>query len=410
MKVLIYGGGAREHSLVWKISSSPLLSKLYLARPNDGFAHLGEVIDAQNHIELAQKSKALGIDLLIVGPEEPLINGIVDEFRKVGIRSIGPDRKWAMLEGSKSFAKDFMEKNNLPTARYVTIQKKEEISEALKNFDIPVVLKADGLAAGKGVVIAQSNEEAKNTLTEFLEGKYGEASKKIVVEEFLDGGEISLISLWDGKTLLPMIPARDYKKLMDGNQGPNTGGMGAYCPVALTLDQENELNNYIRKLEQALRSENADFTGIVYSGLILTKNGLKVLEYNMRFGDPETQALVLHLESDLLYVFDKTARKELDKVQFVWKGDMSLCLVIAAKGYPAEPVKGGTINNIDRIEKEWGVNIFFAGVKKDINLVANGGRVLSICKTGLKSRSDVYKAAENLSFADKYYRNDIGVV
>ena len=411
MKVLIYGGGAREHALAWKIKQSPLLEKLYLCNPNDGFAYLGEVLDAENFTELAKISKEIGISLLVVGPEDFLIRGIVDEFKKAGIPAIGADKKWAMLEGSKSFSKEFMVRNNIPTAKYKIITDKSQISQVLDEFEIPVVLKADGLAAGKGVYIACTREDAESMLNEFLEGKYGNASKKIVVEEFLEGAEISLISLWDGKTLLPLIPVRDYKKLLSGNKGPNTGGMGAYCPVSLTLEEYKELENYTNTLKDALIKENADFTGVVYSGLMLTKEGIKVLEYNMRFGDPETQALLIHLDTDLLEIFKKQSEKKLDEVELKWKQGQSFCVVVAAEGYPETPIKGGEIVNIAEIIENNDVTVFYAGVQKqDKKLIANGGRVLSVCKTGIGVQKDIYDAIKQLDYENKVFRNDIGEV
>ena len=411
MKVLIYGGGAREHALAWKIKQSSLLEKLYLCKPNDGFSQLGEVIDADNYEKLAQISKEIGINLLVVGSEEPLIKGIADEFKKAGIPAIGADKKWAELEGSKSFAKEFMERNSILTAKYKIITDKSQIPQVFDDFEIPVVLKADGLAAGKGVYIACTKEDAENMLNEFLEGKYGEASKKIVVEEFLEGAEISLISLWDEKTLLPLIPVRDYKKLLSGNKGSNTGGMGAYCPVSLTLEEYKELENYTNTLKQALIKENADFTGVVYSGLMLTKEGIKVLEYNMRFGDPETQALLLHLDTDLLEIFKKQSEKKLDEVELKWKQGQAFCVVVAAEGYPETPIKGGEIVNIDEIIENNDVTVFYAGVQKqDKKLIANGGRVLSVCKTGIGVQKDIYDAIKQLDYENKVFRNDIGEV
>jgi len=411
LKVLIYGGGAREHALAWKTKKSSLLKKLYLCKPNDGFADLGEVIDAENFVELAQISKGIGINMLVVGPEQPLINGIVDEFKKVGISAIGADKKWAMLEGSKSFAKEFMVRNNIPTAKYKIITDKTQISQVLDEFEIPIVIKADGIAAGKGVYIACTRKDAESMLNEFLEGKYGEASQKIVVEEFLEGAEISLISLWDGKTLLPLVPARDYKKLLAGNKGLNTGGMGAYCPVSLTLEEYKELEEYINTLKQALIEEHADFTGVVYSGLMLTKAGIKALEYNMRFGDPETQALLMHLDTDLLEVFKKQSEKKLDEVKLKWKQGQAFCVVVAAEGYPENPVKGGEIINIEEVIENNEINIFYAGVRKLAGkLFADGGRVLSVCKTGIGVQKDIYDAIKQLDYENKVFRNDIGEV
>ncbi len=408
MKVLIYGGGAREHALAWKITQSPLLTKLYLSKPNDGFAELGEVIDTNNFQELAQISKEKEIDLLIVGPEQPLIEGITDVFKNAGINVLGADKKWAMLEGSKSFAKNFMDKNNIPTAKYKAITELSEAEKCIDDIKLPIVIKADGLAAGKGVFIAETKEQAKETIQEFLNGKFGEASKKIIAEEFLEGKEISVISLWDGKTLVPFVPACDYKKLLDENKGPNTGGMGAYCPSSLTLQEYIELEEYNDKLKAALVREKADFTGVIYSGLILTKDGIKTLEYNMRFGDPETQALLLHLESDLLEIFSKTVNKKLNEVKLSWKEGQSFCVVVAAKGYPENPITGTEINNLPVTNN---VDIFFAGVKKENGqLLSNGGRILSVCKTGIGVQKDIYDEINQIEFTDKIYRKDIGEV
>jgi len=407
LRVLLFGGGAREHALAYKISTSSLLLKLYLCRPNDGFAHLGEEIEFDNYKSLAQTAKEIEIDLLVVGPEDPLSEGIVDEFKLVGIPAIGADKKWARLESSKSFAKDFMDKNNIPTAKFEIITATEQIKSTLDKFSVPVVIKADGLAAGKGVHIASSKIEADTVINDFLNGKYGDASKKIVVEEFLEGEEISLISIWDGKTLLPFVPARDYKRLEDGNNGPNTGGMGSYCPVMIDDYEKTSIQNYLTTLETALINNNADFSGIIYSGLILTKQGIKILEYNMRFGDPETQALMLHLKTDILEVFKNAVNQKLNETKLSWKEGSTICLVIASDGYPINPKNNCKIINAEEIQEKYNLNVFYAGVKlEDNSLLSNGGRVLSICKSN--ARNDVYSAAQELIFNDKFYRTDIG--
>ncbi len=411
MKVLVYGSGAREHALALKIKQSPLLEKLYLCKPNDGFAELGEVLEADDFAGLAEIALEKQVDLLVVGPEDPLVKGIADEFKKAGIPVIAPTKDWAMLEGSKSFAKNFMQRNNIPTAGYEIITDAKDIYNVLEKFTVPVVLKADGLAAGKGVYIANTRIDAERTLYEYLEGKFSEASSKVVVEEFLEGDELSLIALWDGNTLLPFIPARDYKKLEEGNKGPNTGGMGSYCPVSLELKEYEELEKYVKQLETALKNEKADFVGVVYSGLIMTKEGLKVLEYNMRFGDPETQPLLMHLNSDLLDIFRLAVNKELHKAELKWKSGQTFCVVAAADGYPENPKKGGEIKNVDEIVKNHGVTVFYAGVKKqDGKLAANGGRVLSVCQSGPLAQKCIYDALAELDFCDKIYRKDIGEV
>jgi phosphoribosylamine--glycine ligase len=407
--VLLVGSGAREHALAWKIKASPLLKKLYLANPNDGFKELGEEITFKNYKDLAHKARALCVDLAVIGPEIPLAEGIVDVLKGKKIKCIGPDKKWAQMESSKAYAKAFMEKYSIPTAKYKLIKDKKKIDEVLSHFDTPPVIKADGLAAGKGVHVSTSFEDAKQTLEEFLTGRFRDASKKVVVEEKLEGEELSVIAIYDGETILPFVGARDYKRLKEDNQGPNTGGMGAYCPVALTDEQKEGLKNYLDKLQDALKREKARFCGIIYSGLMLTKKGIKVLEYNMRFGDPETQPLMMHLKSDILEVFMDAAKKELKGTTLEFGKGNSICVVAAAEGYPDNPKKGCEIKGIENIKKKFGVEIFFAGVKKagDNELFSSGGRVLSVCKSGARAREDIYKALDELDFKDKIFRNDI---
>jgi phosphoribosylamine--glycine ligase len=409
LKVLLYGGGAREHALAWKIKQSPMLKDLFLYDCNDGFDNLGNVIKANCVDNLVQQVCENKINIVIIGPEAPLVEGIVDKFNNAGIKCIGPNKVWAALEGSKSFAKDFMVRNNIPTARYKVIKTISEADEVLNEFQAPYVIKADGLASGKGVYIANSKEEAWTIVSEFLSGMFGASSKKILIEEFIKGEEISLISLWDGETLIPLVPARDYKRLFDHNTGPNTGGMGAYCPVELTDSHKKNIKDYIQVLSSALKKENAVFSGIIYSGLMLTNDGIRVLEYNMRFGDPETQAIMMHMDFDLLELFDMCANKQLDKAVLKWKEKTSLCLVIAAEGYPVCPKKGCQIQNTEELKDKFNVEIFYAGVKKhEENLVSDGGRVLSICATGENSLCNIYDAAKMLEYKDKYYRSDIG--
>jgi phosphoribosylamine--glycine ligase len=399
MRALVIGSGAREHALSWKILQSPKLEKLYIWGANDGFAELGEMIKADDFEQLAQISKQKGIDIVIIGPENSLVDGIVDVFAKYEISCVGACKKWAQLEGSKSFAKDFCKKHSINTAKYELV--KENV---LPDIPYPLVLKADGLCAGKGVCVVKDENEAQKTIAEYLDGKFGEASKTIVAEEFLDGQELSLISLYDGKTLLSFIPARDFKKLENGDKGPNTGGMGAFCPVGLTGEQKEKLHLFTQKLEKALLEEGADFTGVIYSGLIWVKNDFYQLEFNMRFGDPETQALMMHLESDILDIFDKCTKKKLNDVSLRWKDGYSGCLVIATQGYPYDYPKGIPIGNLSR-----DVEVFYAGVKKTPELVSCGGRVLSLCKTGKNPYANIYMAAAELEFEKKYYRTDIEV-
>ena len=420
--ILVYGSGGREHALAYKIVQSPLLNKLFLALPNDGFKNLGEEIKFDNFEDLAKKCVQNKIDLAVIGPEDPLSKGSVDTFSAHGIKSIGANKKWATLESSKKFAKEFMYKHEIPTAKYVSINSKEEIEAAISQFSIPPVLKADGLAAGKGVHLSESFEDAKATLLDFLEGKYGEASSSVVIEEKLEGEELSIIAIWDGQTLLSLVSARDYKRLLDGQKGPNTGGMGAYCPVQITAEQQKDLDNYLKKLKSALRTENADFVGIIYSGLMLTKDGIKVLEYNMRFGDPETQPLICHLDSDLLEIFIKASEKKLNEVKLKWKQGTTIAVVVASKGYPEAPRKGGGINGLDEALKNNNTEVFYAGVKKQSakckvqsvnnSLTASGGRVLAICSNGFDIdtvRDKIYKTIDEIEFTDKIFRTDIGL-
>lgn len=403
MRALIVGSGAREHALAWKISQSPLLEKLYLYGANDGFSNLGELIEAKTFEDLAQTAKKEKLNLVIIGPEAPLVEGISDIFKNEGIACIGVDKYWANLEGSKVFAKKFMQKYGIKTAHYNIIQDENTLPE----IEYPLVLKADGLCGGKGVCIVQDEIEAKAKIKEYLDGKFGDASKTIVAEEFLEGEEISLISLFDGETLLSFLPAKDFKKLKNGNKGPNTGGMGAYCPVALTLEQAHKLELFKKQLQDALLAEKANFTGVIYSGLIWAKDDFHVLEFNMRFGDPETQALMMHLDSDILEIFDLCIKKQLKNAYLRWKKNFSGCLTIATNGYPDEFPRGIRIGKISD-----DVQVFFAGVKKsdsltDNGLMSNGGRVLSICGTGINPYAKIYSVANSLDFSEKYYRTDI---
>lgn len=410
--VLVYGSGGRENALAYKISQSPLLNKLFLALPNDGFKNLGEEITFSDFKDLAQKCLENKIDLVVIGPEDPLSKGIVDVLNSKGIKCIGANKKWATLESSKKFAKEFMSKHNIPTAKYLVVNSKEDIEKTISQFSTPPVLKADGLAAGKGVHLSADMADAKNTLEEFLGGKYGAASSAVVVEELLEGEELSIISIFDGETLLSFVPARDYKRLYDGQVGPNTGGMGAYCPVKISPEQNDDLQKYVKQLESALKSEKADFSGIIYSGLMLTPSGIKVLEYNMRFGDPETQPLMYHLESDILEIFINATEKKLKSTSLKWKNGTTVAVVVAAQGYPENPKKECEIKNLKAASEEFGTEIFYAGVKDENGkLLSNGGRVLAVCANGNdkeKTREKIYKTIDKIDFSDKIYRTDIG--
>ena len=411
MNVLVYGSGAREHIIAKKISQSKYLSKLFLAKPNDGFKDLGQVVEFCDFDDLAKKCSEYKVDLAIIGPEDPLANGVVDVLNSYKISTIGANKHFSTLESSKIFAKKFMEKYNIPTSPFEIINSKEDIDtkfvEFVKKYNqTKIVLKADGLCKGKGVFICEDIEVAKNKLEKLLAGEFQEASKKVLVEKYQEGEEISLICLFDGKNLLPFINSQDYKKLYDNNQGPNTGGMGAYCPVVGDDKYQDQLDQYLKKLENALICEKADFVGFIYSGLILTNEGLKVLEYNMRLGDPETQALLTSLENDFLEVLKYAQNKNLDKVKLKWNDKTAYCLVIATKGYPQTPIIGDEIININELKQKYkNVDVYFANVKKkEDKLLANGGRVISLCSY---YKNDIYKFANELLFKNKYYRKDL---
>lgn len=393
MRVLLFGSGAREHALADKIASSKLLEKLFLAKTSSAFSDLGEVIEFDDYYDLAKKAAQNKIDLLVVGPEEPLVNGICDVFLEQGINVIGANKYWAQLEGSKIFAKEFMKRNGIKTAQYQTASSKEEFEKKLLSFDSSPVVKIDTLAGGKGVFVCESFEEAKDRWCD----------KKMLLEKRLFGREMSIFSLWDGKTLLSFEPACDFKKLSDNDTGPNTGGMGSVFPLKGACVQK-----YLSILKDALKKENANFCGIIYSGLIAADDDIYVLEYNMRFGDPEIQCVLLNMRNDILEIFSLMAQQKLDTLKLDFSEEPSYCVVLASKGYPYDPKKGARIFNIEQVQKKYGVKIFFAGVKKiEGKYYVDGGRVLSICKNGKNALTDIYKAADEIEFEGKIFRRDI---
>lgn len=402
LNILIFGAGAREHAIAEAVSKSPLLNKLYLAQT--GVFNLGEIIEFTDYEDLAKKCIEKNIDIAVFGPEEPLCNGIVDIFNKQNIKSIGVNKNFSQLESSKLFAKKFMEKHGIKTAKYEVIN---DANQTLNINHLPLVIKADGLCKGKGVVTAYNKEFAEKTIREYLEGKFGENSKTILLEEFLEGQELSLMSLWDGKSLLSFAPTRDFKKLNKSPSAPNTGGMGAYCPVNLTPEQQLKLNEYKNDLKKALKDEKADFCGFIYSGLIWSKNDWYVLEYNVRLGDPEAQAILTHLKSDFLSILSAAVNQELDKIEPEYKNGYSACLTIACQGYPKEPKDGEKII----FKPEFGIKVFHAGVAKNKEglLISRGGRVLSLCTTGDKPFSALKHFAKKITMRNKYFRDDIDI-
>lgn len=432
INVLVYGSGAREHALADSFLNSPLLNKLYLAQTGS-FKALGTVIEFSDYEDLGGKCAKLEIDLAVFGPEEPLCNGIVDIFKKYNIPCIGVNKEFSQLESSKIFAKVFMGNHKIKTARFEVLDGREK-ENALENSHLsfldqsPVVIKADGLCGGKGVVIANNKKFAENTINEYLNGKFGENSKVILLEEFLKGDEISLISLWDGKTLLHFAPIRDFKRLNKSESAPNTGGMGAFCPVKIGAF-EKKLDDYKKQLENALIKEKADFIGFIYSGLIMAKvDGVwdwHVLEYNVRLGDPEAQALLTHLKTDFLSILKAAVEQNLDKIKLEYKEETSACLTLACEGYPKDPKDGKKITlpndypspyplpqgaREKLLSKYAVIKIYMAGVEeKNGELYSKGGRVLSLCTTSKDPFWDLKNFAKTIQMEHKYFRNDIEI-
>lgn len=418
MKVLIVGSGAREHALAWKLRQSPLVEAIYTAPGNYGTGKLGTNIDIDVLDLEALKAFALKerIDLTVVGPEAPLVAGITDLFKAAGLRIIGPDKNGAQLEGSKDYAKAFMVKHGIPTAAYATYTDYETALEGLNAFGLPVVIKADGLAAGKGVLIANSHEEAVSALKLiFLDRQFGDSGNKVVIEAFLTGVEASILCLTDGEVIVPLETAQDYKRAFDNDLGPNTGGMGTYSPSRYMTGAlyEETLKLVVEPTLKGLKAEGYDFKGIVFIGVMMTPDGPKVLEYNCRFGDPETQSVLARLDSDLMEVFIKMTRKELSKVSLKWLQDQAVSVVIAAGGYPDHYEKGLEVTAPERFTTLTEAGIIFAAglVEKDGKPVTAGGRVMTATALGKdfeEARARAYKLAAQISFEGAFYRNDIG--
>ena len=419
MKVLIVGSGGREHTLAWKIHQSPRLSRLYSAPGNPGTRQLGQNVpipasDLEGLLNFARQEQ---IDLTIIGPEAPLVNGMVDRFEAAGLRVAGPRQGSAQLEGSKVFAKDFMQRHRVPTARYRSYEDAGAAIEALRRgeWEFPVVVKADGLAAGKGVLICQDVGESLDAIRLVMqERKFGAAGDRVVIEEFLEGEEVSFMVFTDGNRVLPMVPSQDHKAIYDGDKGPNTGGMGAYSVdwILNPETREQVMDQVIGPTIDGMAAEGHPFQGVLYAGLMLTSDGLKVLEFNVRFGDPETQVLLPRLESDLLEVFWAIAQGELDLTEVKWVDDATVCVVLAAPGYPGSYEKGIPIQGVEKAEGEHHTVVFHAGTAlQDDVLMSSGGRVLGVTSrapTLQQAIQRAYRGAEKIEFNGKYYRRDIG--
>ncbi len=416
MKVLVIGSGGREHALCWKIAQSNKVEKIYCAPGNGGTSLVAENIDIKANdidklLEFAYYNK---IDLTIVGPEDPLVLGIVDVFEAHGLKIFGPDKFCAQLEGSKEFSKHFMEKYNVPTARYKSFTEINEALNGLEEFSYPLVIKADGLCLGKGVVICQTKDEAESTLKNILEERvFGDEGNKVVIEEFLDGIEASLLCFVSGDKIIPMESAKDYKKIFDNDLGPNTGGVGCYSPSPLFTKELNQKieDSVLKNISRGLKSENMNFKGILFIGFMIVDNEPKVLEFNARFGDPETEVLMPRLKSDIVDLFQKTIDGTIESSDLTWDERPCLTVVMTSKGYPSNYEKGYGIN-INELDKD--IIIFHNGTRfNNNNLETNGGRVLSVTSLGEnldQARTLIYRNLNNIYFEGAQYRGDIGIL
>ena len=417
MKILVIGSGGREHAILWKLSQSPKVSELYVAPGNDGMDELAKrvAIPVENLEDLAEFAKNNEIDLTIVGPEVPLVLGVVDVFEKAGLRCFGPSKKAAQIEGSKAFSKNLMQKYNIPTAQYAVHSQVEEAKAYADTLGYPCVVKADGLAAGKGVIICQDAKEASRAIEDMLiDNAFGDAGARVVIEEFLQGEEVSILAFSDGKTVVPMVSSQDHKRIFDHDKGPNTGGMGAYSPAPIYTEAVAKFTqtDILERTVEAMAKEGATFKGILYAGLMVTDKGVKVLEFNARFGDPETQPVLARLESDLVEIVEAVIDERLDSISISWKNEASVCVILASKGYPESSSKGDRITGLEKIDDS-NVKVFHSGTKRneDGEFVTNGGRVLGITAIdedieGAISRA--YQAVEKISFDGMQYRSDIG--
>jgi phosphoribosylamine--glycine ligase len=415
MKVLVLGGGGREHALIWKLKQSPRVNRLFCAPGNAGIAQEATCVpcDLTRLNSIIEAAIKVGPDLVVVGPEVPLMLGAVDELRRRGIPVFGPTQAAAQLESSKSFSKAFMTRHRIPTPLYVQIHTVAEIKDALTNFKTPIVVKADGLAAGKGVVIASTKEEATQVAAAMLNGSLGEAGRHVLFEEFIEGEEISFLILSDGQRIAPLVAAQDHKRIGDGDTGPNTGGMGAYSISGLIDDNMREwlVRHIARPVIDGMAAEGAPYTGILYCGIMMTARGPQVLEFNCRFGDPETQPTLMRLDSDLLEAFESSIEGRVSDGVFRWSPDPSICVVIAAGGYPGVSESGKVISGLERANAVDGVKVFHAGtILLNGEFTTSGGRVLGVTARAATLESAVaraYQAVDCIHFEGMQYRHDI---
>src|SRR5271169_6251613 len=416
MKILVIGSGGREHALVWKLRQSLRVTKIYCAPGNGGIADEAECVpvDVRSLDSMIALGNRIQPDLTIVGPELPLMLGLVDEFTRRGWRTFGPTRAAAQLETSKSFAKEFLQRHRIPTAHYAICDSPAQVHDALPHFHTPIVVKADGLAAGKGVVIAKSKDEASTVANEMLSGRMlGEARSRVVLEEFLQGDELSFLVVSDGERVAPLVAAQDHKRVGDGDTGPNTGGMGAYSTPAILDDQMRDwlLNHVARPVVAGMKAEGAEYKGVLYCGLMMTARGPMVLEFNCRFGDPETQAILMRLESDLVEALEASIQGRVSDGDFKWSQDASVCVVMSSGGYPGTFEVGKRIEGLEEAGAVSGVKVFHAGTsKRDGVYYTAGGRVLGVTARAADLKTAVgraYEACGKISFDGAHYRKDI---
>lgn len=416
MNVLLIGSGGREHALAWALSASPLLTKLYCAPGNAGIEACAECVslDAADHPAVIGFCRAHEIGLVVIGPEAPLVAGLADDLRAAGIKTFGPGKAAAQLEGSKGFTKALCAAKSIPTAAFGHFSDREAALAYLRGKPIPIVIKADGLAAGKGVVVAATLGEAEDALASCFDGEFGSAGASVVIEEFLEGEEASFFVLCDGEHVVPLASAQDHKRAFDGDQGPNTGGMGAYSPAPImTAEMERRtMQEIVLPTVAALRERGISFQGVLYAGLMIDASGPKLIEYNVRFGDPECQVLMMRLNSDCLAALLAAADGTLDRIALSWREEPALTVVMAAKGYPGDYLKGTVIGGLDSTRGDEHVTVFHAGTRRDgAHILANGGRVLGVTALGAtigEARRRAYGTIARIDWPEGFYRSDIG--
>ncbi|MDE2602897.1 MAG: phosphoribosylamine--glycine ligase [Bradyrhizobium sp.] len=416
MNILLLGSGGREHALAWKIAASPLLTRLWCAPGNAGIAREAEcvAIDIADHGAVIDFCKTNAVDLVVVGPEVPLAAGIVDDFAAAGIKAFGPGKQAAQLEGSKGFTKDLCREFDIPTGAYRRFADAKDALAYVRAQGAPIVVKADGLAAGKGVVVATTLRQAEDAIAMMFDGAFGPAGAEVVIEEFLTGREISFFALCDGETAIPLAAAQDHKRVFDHDEGPNTGGMGAYSPTPFVTPEVHDqiMSRIILPTVAGMKTRGMPFKGVLYAGVMLTAQGPKLFEYNVRFGDPECQVLMLRMMSDILPAFLASCDGQLKNFNLRWYNEAALTVVMAAKGYPGDYKKGTPIDGLDEAAGIEGVEIFHAGtVVRDGKILANGGRVLNICASGKtigEAQRRAYQAVDRIDWPDGFCRRDIG--